>query len=644
MLTYRCRQILKRIIDAKRPLRVAELAEELQVSVRAIKYDLDTIRLWLQKGTSQCVHLKSKPHKGVWLEGDESELNKLTCVIAEEEGPNMLLNQEERMKYIILEMLVADGYTTINWLMSKTGVSRNTIVSDLKKVEQFLKCWNIQLDGKAHRGMSIKAAEVDLRVALEYLIQSFFSSSDMAYLMQSLSQNREIPVRIGQVIEKFLLQYQDIHVVYQTVKCIIRQGWDGKTPVSERVILGLFIRVCVVIQRLKSKHELLFFTVSMQKIEENSLYLLIQEECTLLSSCLGIEIPEEEVQYIWLQLHDGLGQGMPEISIHGQPLVMTTITTEIIAGVSALAQVPFYEEIELFDSLMAHLTDRLAKYQHRVLDPNPLVTEVIHNYGKMFDYVKVICLRTLSVFNIVLSDDDLAYIVLHFQAAYEQRFKHHKYKALVVCGTGRGNARLLKVRLENEIKSLHVIGCYSVLEVDKALDNYSVDLVISVLPLDIVHQTVIINALPTESDIQAIYNVLEKIEPHHLETLDCKTRQQSRFLETLSMIRASINPHDLLFAENMSREIINQGIQIASLLVMQFKQHLTEQAMFGLTVHILLMVNRLAFGSPYEEPDIDSSTENDHLAKFRQQLVDILSENYPDIPDGEISAILRYFS
>jgi len=205
MLTYRCRQILKRIIDAKRPLRVAELAKELQVSVRTIKYDLDTIRLWLQKGTSQCVHLKSKPHKGVWLEGDESELNKLTCVIAEEEGPNMLLNQEERMKYIILEMLVADGYTTINWLMSKTGVSRNTIVSDLKKVEQFLKCWNIQLDGKAHRGMSIKAAEVDLRVALEYLIQSFFSSSDMAYLMQSLSQNREIPVRIGQVIEKFLL-------------------------------------------------------------------------------------------------------------------------------------------------------------------------------------------------------------------------------------------------------------------------------------------------------------------------------------------------------------------------------------------------------------------------------------------------------
>lgn len=60
--------------------------------------------------------------------------------------------------------------------------------------------------------------------------------------------------------------------------------------------------------------------------------------------------------------------------------------------------------------------------------------------------------------NVFLTDPNLAYIVLHFQAAYERRNGRTRFRAIVVCGTGRGTARLLKTRLENEIKSLSVLG------------------------------------------------------------------------------------------------------------------------------------------------------------------------------------------
>lgn len=641
MLTFRCRQIIKKIMDAKRPLRIAELAADLQVSARTIKYDLEAIRVWLHNKNTFVVRLESKPHKGVWLDGDESEFSRLACEIAGEEEPSILLNQEERIKYIILKLLVANGYTTIQQLMNKTGVSRNTVVTDLKKVQHYLKYWNITLVGKAHRGMSVKAAEEDLRAALEYVLQSFFGSSDMAYFVQSILRNREIPRRISQVLEKFLLDSTEVNAVYQTVKCIVRQAWDAKIAIPERVILGLFIRICVVMQRVQGKEPLPLRKMDVQEGEENFLYRLLQTECIHLWAALEMEICEEEVEYIWLQLQGG-DQGISEITIQGQPLVMTRVTSEIIAGVSKLAAIPFDEDAELFDSLIAHLTDRLAKYRHRVLDPNPLMAEVVRSYGRMFGYVKEVCLKTLSVFKISLSDDDLAYIVLHFQAAFEKRFMSYKYKALVVCGTGRGTARLLKVRLENEIKSLHVVGCCSVLEVDKALETLPVDLVISVLPLDIKQQTVIISALPTAGDIQAIYQALENIGLHH-KILD-STPRKSNFLESLAMLRVSISQHDLPFAENMSREVINQGIQIAALVVTEFKQYLTEQAAFGLTVHILLMVNRLAFGAPYEEIDMEGLTESERSANLRQRLIAILAVNYPGIPDSEMSAILRYFS
>lgn len=642
MLTYRCRQILKIIVGAKRPLRVAELADELQVSARAVKYDLETIRLWLQKENIQGVCLESKPHKGVWLEGDTDKVHQLVCEVARAE-PNILLNQEERIKYIMITLMLATDYTTIRKIMDKTGVSRNTIVNDLKKAEQLLKYWNVELVGKAHHGMLVKADEADLRASLEYLIQSYFSSNDMAYLMQSFSLNRELPVEIGQVMERYLLGYWEIHAIHQTVRSIIRQGGGEKYLLTERAILGLFIRFCVVIQRVKSGCYLLSCNENMQKIEENSMCCLLRQECSRLGDSLGFAIPEKDVCYIWLQLKSSLNQSVPESDIHGQPLIMTTITSEIIAGVSALAQIPFYEETELFDSLLAHLNDRLAKYQQRVLDPNPMMTEVIRNYSKMFGYVKEVCLKTLSSFHIFLSDEDLAYIVLHFQAALEQKFSNYKYKALVVCGTGRGNARLLKVRLENSIKSLHVIACCSIVEIDRFLENTPVDLVISVLPLDIQQQTVIIKALPTEADIQAIYTALENIKPLNAGALNCENKRNTHFLEALTMMKASISQHDLPFVENMSREIINQGIQIAALLVMEFKQQLTEQTAFGLTVHILLMVNRLAFGAAYENADTETMLENERLAILRQQIIAILDENYPGIPEGEIGAILRYF-
>lgn len=642
-LTYRCRQILNKIVDAKRPLLIKELADDFQVSARAIKYDLNVIRLWLQEKNNSGIRLEAKPNCGIWLAGDSEEISQLVCQVTQE-NPAVFLNHDERVRSITLKMLVTDDYITINSLADATGVSRNTIVGDLQEVERFLQSWNIRMERKLYRGLRVAAAEVDRRLVLAYIAQSFLSGSDMSHLMHGLMWEDEVPPRIGQRITEFLLEIQDVEAIYRAVRSVAKTVQENADiRLTERALLGLFVRLCVVIQRIRTNHTLPPSACGAPQDSPHPLYSCIEKECAGLAASLGLEIPESEIQYIWLQWLDVFEHVSQGFSDQGDPLIVTALTAQLIAGVSRLAGVTFEEDSELFDNLLAHLSDRLAKYRHRVLDPNPMLNDIIRTYSEMFRHVKTVCAEILGAVGIFLNDADMAYIVLHFQAAYERRFGRYKYKALIVCGTGRGSARLLKARLENEIKSLVVTGCCSVLELKKALQLRPADLVISVLPVETDLPTVIINAIPTKKDVDAIYQALKTIYLTDAADAPDTIFRKNTFLESLTEMRASLNPRDLPLIESFSQEIINQGFQIATLITTKFEQYLSGQAAAGLTIHILLMVNRLAFDSPYSM-EVDDYSEGGPPPMLRQQMTEVLNKHYPGVPDAEITAILRYFS
>lgn len=643
-LTYRCRQILNKIIDAKQPLLIKELADDLQVSARAVKYDLDTIRLWLQEKNNPSIRLEARPNRGIWLNADKASISQLLCEVARGQAA-LFLSPDERVRILSLKMLVTDDYVTLSSLAEITGVSRNTIVGDLQEAERFLQGWNIRLERKIYHGLRIIASEADRRLVLAYIAQSFLSGSDMSQLIYCLVREDDVPPRIGQLITIFLLEYQDVELIYGAVRRAAKTARETTDiRLTERAILGLFVRLCIVVQRIRTNHMLQSSALKDLNSGDHPLYICIQNECAILADRLGLQIPEHEIRYIWLQWRQIFDNDNQSVSVQGQALPLTALTAQMIAGVSRLTGIPFIEDYELFDNLLLHISDRLAKYQQQVLEPNPMADDVIRIYSTMFRHVKQVCRELLGIAGIFLNDADTAYIVLHFQAAYERRFGRYKSRALIVCGTGRGSARLLKARLENEIKSLQVTGCCSVMELKKALQLYPVDLVISVLPVETGCPNVIINAIPTKKDIDAIHQALKKISQNNAADVPEIVLNKNTFLEALTEMRAGLDSRELPFLETLSQEIINQGFQVAALITARFKQHLTEQAAAGLTIHILLMVNRLAFNSPYINFAVDGQSDNKCSAMLRRQLTEVLHEHYPGLPDNEIAAILRYFS
>jgi len=627
-------------------LKIKELADEFHVSIRTIKYDLENIHLWLEQQKEQVVQLESKPNLGIWLSGEIKAIKKIRSMLDNEVGIALLLNQEERSKYIALELLLHKEFVTLNSLAEKIGVSRNTVVGDMQKVERLLQNWCIELERKVHYGIRAVSSEVNRRLALEYVVQSFLNSNEMSYILQSIIHEHEFPSRVGQVITTFLLTMKELEYVCQAVRHIARHIRESSEQyLSDRVLIGVLIRFCVVIQRIKTDNSLAeAYTTVAIKAKDHSLYNIFSEESAILANHLEVEISDTEIGFIWLQ---SLGNGMYHNEHHHnsyeQPVV-TGINAEIINKVSRCLKITFADDRDLFDSLLAHLTDKLAKYQYGVIDPNPLVAEVIQSYPELFKCVKQVCSEVFKEISVVLTDPDLAYIVLHFQAAYERRYGRSRFRAIVVCGTGRGTARLLKTRLENEIKSLSVLGYCSVLEIDQVLKMQSIDLVISVLPIDTECPVVVVNSILSQRDIVAIHEVLKKIGGTQLEYTHGTAEKKHDFVQSFMLMRRNISFTELPFVESISQDIISKGFQLGMLITTEFKEYLSEQAAAGLMLHILLMVNRLAFGSPYVDFNYSDQPESKRLAELRCKLTSVLGEEYGSIPNSEISAMLRYFS
>ena len=65
-----------------------------------------------------------------------------------------------------------------------------------------------------------------------------------------------------------------------------------------------------------------------------------------------------------------------------------------------------------------------------------------------------------------LSDDEVAYVALHFMTSLERLKEKQKFNILVICATGYGSAQMLKHRIDNELGNLvrivDVIGYYEI--------------------------------------------------------------------------------------------------------------------------------------------------------------------------------------
>ena len=135
------------------PLTTSKLAALLHVSVRTVHYDLDALAEELPaRGPRLC----RKARRGVWLEGQEQESLQAGSQYSSQLSP------KERRDRIILALLSGE-IRSIDELAEKLVISRNTLLLDLKDVQDTLEQRGLRYESKRGVGIWAEGPEQNVR-------------------------------------------------------------------------------------------------------------------------------------------------------------------------------------------------------------------------------------------------------------------------------------------------------------------------------------------------------------------------------------------------------------------------------------------------------------------------------------------------
>lgn len=612
MLTTRELKLVNKLLITKNPLRIKDLSSLFQVSTRTIKYDLEKVKDWF---SDYDVEFHSQPNKGIWVECDEAIRQELLNEQSLVESKNLYPDQSVRIRKIILFMLLANDYITAADIADELDVSRNTILNDINQVDQFIKRWGVTLERKKRAGYKLVGEELLIRMLFQYLMQTDLSTYDIYKIMNRITRMN------GNGPEGDLALAEPVLRVYRVAEKHLTKMYPASIleSLNQSDLVRILTRLTISIIRLNQG-----FTIKGYKLldeskfnDEASLYLI-----KLMKNVFEeMQFPLFENEYYYIS---------GEIDHKIMDIDLISVTKEMIDYVSKEENITFYKDSILYSNLFAHLSLRLHKGVIDFTEINPFTVEIRRDYAHLFSSVQKAFNHLLGSHIVSNPDSFISYLVLHFIVSLENTFKtRNKVRALYVCSTGKGVARLLKNRVESEIQDIEIVKTCSIMEIASICKVESVDLIISVFPIDTDIPVSIVDALPSKADM------------NHL-----KEKVQSMLLTTPEEFKGSIAPNNNLKqeedSEGITQEIILKSFEISQLILTVFAEEIIEDRKEALMLHIFLMVHRCYFNKQYD----NYLYTNNQMIEKRKDYVDkikaILDDKELPVHEAEIVALMQY--
>jgi transcriptional antiterminator len=599
MLTMRELQIVMKLLEARKEMKIKDLSEEFGVSTRTIKYDLNNVKYWCRHHE---VDFHSQPNKGIWVECSEAKRLEMRNEMMHLEHRKLYPNQDVRGRRIVSMLVLASDYVTANELAERLTVSRNTILSDLQFVEEYIEPWMLTLERKQRTGYKIYGEEVHVRLLLEHIIQTELSNYEiyqiMARMMRKETQDihlimEDTLVAHYQLIEKHMIAAFELasaqHLHHSELLTILLRLTISLT----RLQMGFTVKTYKLLNTSLHKDNPFLFTL-MKAAYEEACFPLLEDEYLYVSGALGKEASQMDIAHI---------------------------TEQIICYVSDQEKIDYKQDSRLYSNLLAHLSLRFQKGTMYVSEFNPFTEEIKRNHSSLFHHIRKACQTYIATKAVSAQDSFISFIALHFLVSYENTCKRkQKARAVYVCSTGRGVARLIKNRVEREILDVDIVASCSMMEVETICEKEDVDLIISVFPITAHVPVIVVEALPTKRDMEAIREQVEKMSKRQSLRLTSSFVQQTKREDS----------------EEISQEIILKGCELTQELLSMYGHEIEESRKNAFMMHVFLLVHRCYFEQQYEYP-----------VELNEQVIAIqrlLEEKELKVKEAEVIALMQYMN
>ena len=468
--------LLEFLLKQNEYLSASQLSEKYGVSTKTVYQDIDKINYFLEEGALNSRIIKV-PRKGIKLSADE-ERKRIHAFLLENKFESGAENYtpEYRESEIIKRLFINQDKLDIYEFAEEMFVTESTVHRDIDKLENNLGEFDLKIRIK-HDCFYVDGDEWSIRKALySYITQNQTIRSEKGlegfFTKGDVEKCREAIDRLSQ---KYHHQFSDDYSWLLLTECLVfKKRTDQKNYLTKRTSnlindlnhLEVYFFSGELLENIIDKH---FSEISPYEIE------------TMAYSLLAYGFSIQSADYI---------QNIEEQ------------VNELIEKVSSLLSLDLTKDKHLKLMLSNHISKMIFRLRNQIYITNPAIEEIKKQYSSLFNVIWIAIRDLGKYYEINIPNEELAFIVIHFQLAIEKILK--PLNVVVICQNGIATSELIMSKLHKIFDADAKITNISVREID-FYDLSNIDLIISTISLpDITIPVIEVSPILTKGEIESI--------------------------------------------------------------------------------------------------------------------------------------------
>lgn len=479
-ITERERKIMLFLLQTQGEVTVKDLSLGLDVSTRTIHRDLKGVENFLFD-----FHLELEKKSGVGLRilGSKANKQRLERILSNVVSKDY--TQEERKTMILSILLEIKEPVKLFALANELDVTIATVSHDLDQLEEELANFHLTLIRKRGFGVKIEGKEANKRSAITYLISKYVDPFAFTSLLKENIQSKRMPTISNRLLG--LVNPENLQVIEKTVE---RVSTALPYELADSAYVGLVVHLALAMERLQKGETIQFDQANFQQMKDTKEYTIAKKLISELEIALEMDIPDDEIGYITMHLMGAKLREDPHFLLELESPGFVYQVKQLIASVSEEVNVDVTANNQLLNDLVTHLKPAIYRMRKQMNITNPMIDQIKQDYPALFQLIAEAVKEIFPDLN--FPDDEIGFLVLHFAATF---LKGENLKAMVICSSGIGSAKILATKLMKQIPEIKQIENKSLFDVQrKDLDQY--DLIVSTIPLKELEETDYVLASP----------------------------------------------------------------------------------------------------------------------------------------------------
>jgi len=499
-ISGRERKIVEILLQANEVITIKQLADQLNVSSRTIHRDLINVEELL---ATYDLILTRKSGAGLTVSGKTTDFEALKARLRYVKKTDY--RPEERQAVILLTLLRASEPLKLFNLASELQVTIATVSYDLDHIQKMLDQYQLSLIRRRGYGVEMIGPEKDKRALLSQLMADHLDEFHFYSLLKN-DRDWKVADNIGMISDRLL------GIVKQEKLQIIEREVDKVKAIlpyelADSAYIGLIVHLALAIERLEQGDTIKFDVAHLQQIQETNEYAIARKMTKNLEKSLQMKIPIDEIGYITMHLMGAKLKVNHEYLLEEANIDIAYDAKQLINYVSRELNIDLSDNERLLNDLVAHLKPTMYRLQQHMPIKNPLIDEIVKDYQELFDVIQV---GVKEVFpELDIPKEEIGYLVLHFGSVLIHSQTDLELRALVICPSGIGTAKMLGERLLQKVPEIKEIENRSIFDLDHmSKENY--DLIVSTIPLQGNIDYILASPILSKQDIDQINKVVRR--------------------------------------------------------------------------------------------------------------------------------------